>query len=107
MQEYIRDYIALRSLYTGGAWLSSCLLYTSMPLNEIIYDFFDQLKSRTKGYASFDYEFKEYKKSELVKLDIHVNGEPVDALSFIVHKDNSYERGRKTVSYTHLLNQNN
>ena len=72
------------------------LIY-ELPLNEIIYDFFDQLKSRTKGYASFDYEFKEYKRSELVKLDIHVNGEPVDALSFIVHKDNSYERGRKMV----------
>lgn len=72
------------------------LIY-EMPLNEIIYDFFDQLKSRTKGYASFDYEFKEYKRSDLVKLDIHVNGQPVDALSFIVHKDNSYERGRKMV----------
>ncbi len=72
------------------------LIY-EMPLNEIIYDFFDQLKSRTKGYASFDYEFKEYKRSDLVKLDIHVNGEPVDALSFIVHKNNSYDRGRKMV----------
>lgn len=72
------------------------LIY-ELPLNEIIYDFFDQLKSRTKGYASFDYEFKEYKRSDLVKLDIHVNGEAVDALSFIVHKDNSYERGRKMV----------
>lgn len=68
-----------------------------MPLNEIIYDFFDSLKSKTKGYASFDYEFKEYVRSELVKLDIYVNGESVDALSFIVHKDNSYSRGRKMV----------
>ncbi|MCI8273901.1 MAG: elongation factor 4 [Clostridia bacterium] len=68
-----------------------------IPLNEIIYDFFDSLKSRTKGYASFDYEFKEYKESKLVKLDIHVNGEPVDALSFIVFKDNSYTRGKKMV----------
>ena len=68
-----------------------------MPLNEIIYDFFDSLKSRTKGYASFDYEFKEYRKSNLVKLDIHVNGEPVDALSFIVFKDNAYDRGKKMV----------
>ena len=68
-----------------------------MPLNEIIYDFFDSLKSRTKGYASFDYEFKEYRQSNLVKLDIHVNGEPVDALSFIVFKDNAYDRGRKMV----------
>ena len=72
------------------------LIY-EMPLNEIIYDFFDQLKSRTKGYASFDYEFKEYRKSNLVKLDIHVNGEPVDALSFIVFKDNAYDRGKKMV----------
>ena len=68
-----------------------------MPLNEIIYDFFDSLKSRTKGYASFDYEFKEYTESKLVKLDIHVNGEPVDALSFIVFKDNAYARGKKMV----------
>ena len=68
-----------------------------MPLNEIIYDFFDSLKSRTKGYASFDYEFKEYRESKLVKLDIHVNGQPVDALSFIVFKDNAYARGKKMV----------
>ena len=72
------------------------LIY-DMPLNEIIYDFFDSLKSRTKGYASFDYDFKEYRKSNLVKLDIHVNGEPVDALSFIVCKGNAYERGKKMV----------
>ena len=68
-----------------------------MPLNEIIYDFFDNLKSKTKGYASFDYEFKEYIKSDLVKLDIRVNGENVDALSFIVHKDSAYNRGKKMV----------
>ncbi len=68
-----------------------------MPLNEIIYDFFDQLKSRTKGYASFDYEIKDYRRSELVKLDIWVNGEGVDALSFIVHKNSSYERGKKMI----------
>jgi len=72
-------------------------LVYDMPLNEIIYDFFDSLKSRTKGYASFDYEFKEYRESRLVKLDIHVNGEPVDALSFIVFKDNAYARGKKMV----------
>ena len=88
-----------RGIYIDMKYLDEnrvTLIY-EMPLNEIIYDFFDQLKSRTKGYASFDYEFKEYRRSELVKLDIHVNGQPVDALSFIVHKDNSYERGRKMV----------
>ena len=88
-----------RGIYVDMKYLDEnrvTLIY-EMPLNEIIYDFFDQLKSRTKGYASFDYEFKEYRRSELVKLDIHVNGEPVDALSFIVHKDNSYERGKKMV----------
>lgn len=66
-----------------------------LPLNEIIYDFFDTIKSKTKGYASIDYEFKEYRKSELIKLDLHINNEPVDALTFIVHKDSAYERGRK------------
>ena len=71
------------------------ILEYELPLNEIIYDFFDTLKSKTKGYASFDYEFKEYRKSELVKLDIHINNEPVDALSFIVHKETAYARGRK------------
>ena len=70
------------------------LIY-DMPLNEIIYDFFDSIKSKTKGYASVDYEFKEYRKADLVKLDIHINNESVDALSFIVHKDSAYERGRK------------
>ena len=66
-----------------------------LPLNEIIYDFFDTIKSKTKGYASVDYEFKENRRAELVKLDIHINNEPVDALSFIVHKDSAYTRGRK------------
>ncbi len=66
-----------------------------LPLNEIIYDFFDTIKSKTKGYASVDYEFKEYRKADLVKLDLHINNEAVDALSFIVHKDSAYERGRK------------
>lgn len=88
-----------RGIYVDMKYLDETrvnLIY-EMPLNEIIYDFFDNLKSKTKGYASFDYEFKEYRESKLVKLDIHVNGEAVDALSFIVHKDMAYTRGRKMV----------
>ena len=71
------------------------ILQYKLPLNEIIYDFFDTLKSKTKGYASFDYEFDAYQKADLVKLDIHIHNEPVDALSFIVHKDSAYIRGKK------------
>ena len=86
-----------RGTYIDMKYLDSTrvILEYELPLNEIIYDFFDTLKSKTKGYASFDYEFKEYRRSELVKLDIHINNEPVDALSFIVHKDTAYPRGRK------------
>ncbi len=71
------------------------VLKYELPLNEIIYDFFDVLKSRSKGYASLDYQLKEYRKSDLVKLDILVNKETIDALSFIVHKSNAEDRGRK------------
>ena len=74
---------------------SRALLKYELPLNEIIYDFFDALKSRSRGYASFDYELKGYEQSKLVKLDILINHEEVDALSFIVHADSAYERGRR------------
>ena len=86
-----------RGTYLGMEYMEEtrALLKYDLPLNEIIYDFFDALKSRSRGYASFDYEMKGYARSELVKLDILVNREEVDALSFIVHAATAYERGRK------------
>ena len=86
-----------RGVYLGMEYMEQtrALLKYELPLNEIIYDFFDALKSRSRGYASFDYELKGYKPSQLVKLDILINKEEVDALSFIVHADTAYERGRK------------
>ncbi len=86
-----------RGVYLGMEYMEEprALLKYDLPLNEIIYDFFDALKSRSRGYASFDYELKGYERSELVKLDILVNREEVDALSFIVHAASAYERGRK------------
>ena len=86
-----------RGVYLGMEYIeaSRALLKYELPLNEIIYDFFDALKSRSRGYASFDYELKGYEESKLVKLDILVNREDVDALSFIVFEGSAYERGRK------------
>ena len=86
-----------RGNYLGMDYIETtrALLRYELPLNEIIYDFFDALKSRSRGYASFDYEIKGYEKSDLVKLDILINKEEVDALSFIVHSSTAYERGRK------------
>ena len=86
-----------RGIYIGMEYMEEtrALIKYDLPLNEIIYDFFDALKSRSRGYASFDYEMKGYVRSELVKLDILINKEEVDALSFIVHSSSAYERGRK------------
>lgn len=102
-KEYVGNIMEIcqnrRGIYIDMKYLDTdrvTLIY-ELPLNEIIYDFFDKLKSKTKGYASFDYELKEYRPSNLVKLDILVNGENVDALSFIVHRDSSYERGKKMI----------
>ncbi|MBO4609010.1 MAG: elongation factor 4 [Lachnospiraceae bacterium] len=83
-------YVSMEYIEAGRA-----LLKYELPLNEIIYDFFDALKSRSRGYASFDYDLKGYEKSSLVKLDILINKEQVDALSFIVHSESAYERGRR------------
>ncbi len=89
-QERRGRYLATEYIETTRA-----LLKYELPLNEIIYDFFDALKSRSRGYASFDYDLKGYETSKLVKLDILINKEEVDALSFIVHADSAYERGRR------------
>jgi GTP-binding protein LepA len=99
--EYVGSIMELcqerRGNYIGMEYIDQVrtILTYDMPLNEIIYDFFDALKSRSRGYASFDYEFQGYQKSDLVKLDIRLNGEIVDALSFIVHESKAYSRGRK------------
>ena len=86
-----------RGIYQGMEYIEEkrAVLNYHLPLNEIIYDFFDALKSRSRGYASFDYEMMGYQKSELVKLDILINKEEVDALSFIVFAGSAYDRGRK------------
>ena len=86
-----------RGIYKGMTYIDAdrTNLHYELPLNEIIYDFFDAIKSRSRGYASFDYEMSQYIKSDLVKLDILLNGDVVDALSFIVHSTKSYARGRK------------
>lgn len=86
-----------RGEYQGMEYMEAtrALLFYELPLNEIIYDFFDALKSRTRGYASFDYELLGYQEARLVKLDILLNKEKVDALSFIVHEDKAYDRGKK------------
>ena len=99
--EYVGSIMTLcqerRGVYLGMEYIETtrALLKYELPLNEIIYDFFDALKSRSRGYASFDYELKGYERSELVKLDILVNREEVDALSFIVHAASAYEKGRR------------
>ncbi len=99
--EYVGSIMQLcqerRGKYISTEYIEAtrAVLKYELPLNEIIYDFFDALKSRSRGYASFDYEIKGYEQSELVKLDILINHEQVDALSFIVHKDGAYDRGRK------------
>lgn len=99
--EYVGNIMELsqerRGIYKDMKYIDEgrAMLHYELPLNEIIYDFFDALKSRTKGYASFDYELLGYRESDLVKLDIMLNGEIVDALSFIVHTEKAYSRGRR------------
>lgn len=88
-----------RGVYVGMNYIDTerVDIHYKLPLNEIVYDFFDVLKSKTKGYASFDYEICGYEKSDLVKLDVMLNGDVVDALSFIIHRDKAYQRARKMV----------
>ncbi|TCK98404.1 GTP-binding protein LepA [Natranaerovirga hydrolytica] len=99
--EYIGPIMELtqdrRGEYLGMDYIDEnrAILHYEIPLNEIIFDFFDALKSKTRGYASFDYELKGYKESDLVKLDVLINKEVVDAFSMIVHRDKAYERGKK------------
>ena len=100
-QEYVGNIMELcqerRGVFRNMTYIASDrvdILY-ELPLNEIIYDFFDSLKSRTRGYASFDYEITDYRRSNLVKLDVLLNGEIIDALSFIIHSDKAYGRARK------------
>ena len=102
--EYIGPIMELcqdkRGLYKNIEYINETRvnIHYDIPLSEIVYDFFDRLKSSTKGYASFDYELCGYKAQDLVKMDILINGEPVDALSMIVHKDFAYERGKKIIA---------
>ncbi len=102
--EYIGNIMKLsmdrRGIYKNTEYLdpTRANLHYDFPLSEIIFDFYDKLKSMSRGYASLDYQFKDYRKSDLVKLDILINGEPVDALSYIIHKDKSFEWGRKICS---------
>ncbi|MFQ5602588.1 MAG: translation elongation factor 4 [bacterium] len=102
--EYIGNIMKLsqdrRGIYKNTEYIdpTRANLHYDFPLSEIIFDFYDKLKSLTRGYASFDYQFAEYRKSDLVKLDILINGEPVDALSYIIHKEKAYDWGRKICS---------
>ena len=102
--EYIGNIMKLsmdrRGIYKNTEYLdpTRANLHYDFPLSEIIFDFFDKLKSLTRGYASLDYHFVDYRKSDLIKLDILINNDPVDALSYIIHKDKAYEWGRKICS---------
>ena len=101
--DYIGNLMTLcqdrRGIYANQTYLDTerVNLEYDLPLAEIVFDFYDRLKSLSRGYASFDYEFREYRQSDLVKLDVMINGDPVDALSTIVHRDKAYEMGRKLV----------